>query len=68
MLIDWCFAVDEFKRKARGDDSPSEYEKYEKLKTIEPSIDKQYNDGELDEESYRNFKGTIADYERRMGR
>lgn len=66
MLLELCSEMNEIKRKAQGDVSPSEYEKYQKLKAIEPVIDEQYENGEIEEERYKSFKETIANYEKQM--
>lgn len=65
MLFDWCYEVDRIKRKANGE--KDEYDRYQTMKKIEPEIDEQYENGQINEERYRSFKETIANYEKQMG-
>ncbi len=64
MLFDWCYEVDRIKRKANG--QKDDYDRYQTMKKIEPEIDEQYANGQINEEKYRSFKETIANYEKRM--
>lgn len=64
MLFDWCYEVDRIKRKANGE--KDDYDRYQTMKKIEPEIDEQYANGQINEEKYRSFKETIANYEKRM--
>lgn len=63
MLFDWCYEVDRIKRKANGE--KDDYDRYQTMKKIEPEIDEQYANGQINEEKYRSFKETIANYEKK---
>lgn len=65
MLLDICYEVKRIKGKANGD--KDEYDRYQTMKKIEPEIDEQYENGQINEEKYKSFKETIANYEKQMG-
>lgn len=68
MLVNWCYAHDRSQRKQAGEEVHDNYKRYQALKSIEPEIDQQYADGQIDEEKYRSYKASLEAAEKAMGR
>ena len=68
MLINWCYEHDRSIRKQRGEEVHDNYKRYQTLKSIEPDIDAQYAEGQINEEKYRSYKESLAAAEKAMGR
>ena len=67
MLINWCYAHDRTQRKANGEEVHDNYKRYQTLKALEPEIDQQYANGQIDDKKYKSYKDSLsaADLSRR---
>ena len=65
-LIDWCAEHDRRIRRQNGEDVPDEYDRYQKLKAMEPDIERLYANGKIREAKYTAYKKTLADCEAKL--
>ena len=64
MLINYCYAYNRQQRRNRGEDVPDPEKQYQKLKKIEPLVEKKYKNGLISEERYKAFKDRIHNWEK----
>lgn len=65
-LIDWAREHDRDIRRAHGEDVRDPYEQYQKLKSMEPEIERMHDAGEIKESKYQSYKKTIEECERQL--
>ena len=65
-LVDWFKEHDRMIRRARGEDVPDPYEQYEKLKAMEPEIDRLHAAGKIRESKYKSYKNSLAAAEKQL--
>ena len=65
-LIDWAKEADRNIRRARGEDVRDPYEQYQKLKAMEPEIDRLHAAGKIRESKYKSYKNSLAAAEKQL--
>lgn len=65
-LIDWAKEHDRNILRARGEDVPDPYEQYQKLKAMEPDIERMHAAGQIREAKYQSYKKTLAECEAQL--
>lgn len=65
-LIDWAKEHDRSICRARGEDVPDPYEQYQKLKAMEPEIDRMHAAGQIREAKYISYKNALATAEKQL--
>lgn len=63
MLINFCAAYDRQMKRMRGETVHDPEEQYERLKRMEPEIDRLYAAGQLHEGKYRAYKRSLEEWE-----
>ena len=65
-LIDWIKEHDRNILRARGEDISDPYEQYQKLKAMEPDIERMHDAGQIREAKYISYKKTLAECEEHL--
>lgn len=65
-LIDWAKEHDRSILRARGEDVPDPYEQYQKLKAMEPEIERMHDAGQIREAKYKSYKQALATCEKQL--
>lgn len=65
-LIDWAKAHDRNIMIARGEDVPDPYEQYQRLKAMEPEIERMYAAGQIKEYKYKSYRQTLENCEKQL--
>jgi hypothetical protein len=64
MLINYAYGYNRIKDIAAGKEVPDYDARYQKLKAIEPLVEEQYENSEISESEYLEYKQALMDYER----
>ncbi len=63
MLLNFCAAYDRQQKRMRGEAVTDPEEQYQRLKRMEPEIDRLYAAGQLREAKYRAYKKSLEEWE-----
>lgn len=65
-LIDWAKEHDRSILRARGEDVRDPYEQYQKLKAMEPDIERMHDAGQIRESKYQSYRKAIEECEKQL--
>ena len=65
-LIDWMKEHDRLVRMSHGEDVPDPYDQYQKLKAMEPEIDRLNAAGKIRESKYKSYKQALETAEKQL--
>lgn len=63
MLVNYCKAYDAAIRRANGEEAPDFSKRYRQLKDIEPFVEEQFENGEISETEYAEYKKSLMEFE-----